>query len=137
MKRAVRWFYAAVGVPLACVALVVADLGIKAFGVGRTFRMFRMMSPTFSSGLSVHDPIVRLECRIVRCASRITRASCLRYSLVMWWTLRWSGVASEIHLEMGSSSGHAWVESNGFVIGDNAVFVGRGKFQPLSALFRG
>ena len=53
----------------------------------------------------------------------------------LWWLLRWRGAPCDIHCDTGMDKGHAWVESQGLVIGDRPHLLGTGRFGSFSALF--
>ena len=58
---------------------------------------------------------------------RVSNATCLRRSLVLWYLLRRQGIDSDLRLGVFRSEGefaaHAWVEIDGTVINDDVNFV--------------
>lgn len=53
--------------------------------------------------------------------ARLTKITCLRRSLLVWWMLRWARLPSTLKIGVKTSGGltsHSWVEHDGIIIND-------------------
>ena len=104
-------------------------------GVGRTYRFLHASSPEPTGNSPPTRTALAQIARVVQRASGSTEDYCLRRSLLIWWLLRWRGAPADIHCDTGLDKGHAWVESQGLVIGDQPHLFGTGRFGKFSTLF--
>jgi hypothetical protein len=116
-------------------ALRLLDLSIRQFGVGTTYRALARTSPRPWREPARIGPLGRIAVRAVAAARPHRRDFCLRRSLLIWWILRWHGIAADIHCATGLDQGHAWVEYQGVVLGDRQALAGTGRFGRFSTLF--
>ena len=110
-------------------------VAIGLFGVGPTYRFLHATSPEPTGKRQPTRVALAQVARVVQRASGGTPDYCLRRSLLIWWLLRWRGAPCDIHCDTGMDKGHAWVESQGLVIGDRPHLLGTGRFGSFSALF--
>lgn len=72
----------------------------------------------FKQAYSISRLVLAAACRMP------FTVTCLVRSTLLWWLLRWQGIASEIRIGVNQGEGefhaHAWVEINGVVINDQA-----------------
>ncbi len=121
-------------VALAWIALYVLHALIMAIGAGRTYRILRATSPEPTKQRGSVLLVARIG-RIVCRAGSHRQDFCLRRALLIWWSLRWCGVRSDIHCDHGLDQGHAWTEMDGIVIGDRGSLAGTGRFGRFSEMF--
>lgn len=115
---------------LAIAFLTLTEVGLRVMG----FRRWKQLIERFSAGVPrrrILEPITQGGM-----AQRITRAArsaelhgpgtpnCLERSLTLWWLLRRSGIAGELHIGARKCESrfeaHAWVELAGVVLNDSA-----------------
>jgi hypothetical protein len=111
-------------------------LGLRVLGLRRFQAWLQRHSPQIESNLSL-DEIVRIATLVNIAALHVPfPATCLTRSLLLGWTLRRRGVASQfrigVRLTQGALDAHAWVEYAGVPINDRPE-VGK-EFAPFAEI---
>jgi Transglutaminase-like superfamily len=82
------------------------------------------MSPNLSDNKTYQEnamTIARMEAAAARHLP--FRTNCLEQSLTLWWLLRRRGIPADLRIgvrkDAGSFEAHAWVETNGTVLGES------------------
>lgn len=117
----------------ALILLPMVALSLKLWGLQRTHCLLvKFLSPQLTSKLPIslllsapYSPasILITTTNIVKIATKYYNwATCLRKSLVLWYLLRLQGIAAQLQigtrLDGGEFQAHAWVEYQGYVVGD-------------------
>ena len=105
----------------ALILLPLVALSLKLWGLKRTYsQLTNFLQPkTVPYSLSQ----LRTTASLVKIAAQYYAwATCLRKSLVLWFLLRRQGIAAELQIgtrfERGEFQAHAWVEYQGYIVGD-------------------
>ncbi|MEH1906499.1 lasso peptide biosynthesis B2 protein [Nostoc sp.] len=109
----------------ALVLLPLVALLLRLCGLQRTQAALMLWTESTSSEPSkVQVPLIKATAQMVQSAARYSKlwTNCLKKSLVLWYLLRCQGIAAQlqigVRLEQGQFLAHAWVEYQGFVVGD-------------------
>lgn len=109
----------------ALVLMPLVALLLRLCGLQRTQAVLVLWAkPTSSEPSKAQVPLISATNQMVQSAARYSKlwTNCLKKSLVLWYLLRYQGIAAQIQigarLEQGQFLAHAWVEYQGFVVGD-------------------
>ena len=115
--------------------LVAVHFALRLLGYRRLVRLLARLSPA-----PVRDAYQPRARRAARLIERVTAwrikppGRCLTRSILLWWSLRWMGIASLIRNGVRRNAGgdlefHAWVEQGGIVVNDSPDHIAG--FEPL------
>lgn len=115
-----RLLYARVIVLLPMISVALRVFGYK--------RVHAMLAAALRSHVPISGAAALAEAKsigqVVRLAAKMTGATCLPRSLMLWWLLARRGVEAVLRIgvrvEQGVFTAHAWVEVQGRVINDRA-----------------
>lgn len=113
-----RWLMQAI------LLLPLLHIALAVLGLRRLQRVLAWLTPTTLQAAVQIDQQVGMLARIVTLAAHHGpyRATCLRRSLLLWWWLRRSGIASELRIGVQRHghhfAAHAWVEVGGVAVND-------------------
>lgn len=108
----------------AMLLLPLLHLALGMLGLRRLQRLLAWLTPAKLQSAAQVDQQVAQLARIVNLAAQHGpyRATCLRRSLLLWWWLRRSGIASDLRIGVQRTNqhfaAHAWVEIDGYAIND-------------------
>ncbi len=109
----------------ALVLLPFVALSLQLWGLKRTqAALMRLPQPDLSAPSKTQVPLILTTVKMVQIATRYSRrwTTCLKKSLVLWYLLRCQGIDAQlqigVRLEQGQFQAHAWVEYQGYVVGD-------------------
>jgi hypothetical protein len=124
----------------AAVLLPMIALGVRCIGLQRTYKILSALPRGRRSPREDHVALVRAHstARMVRGAARhgAYHPSCLPQALTLWWLLHRQGIQAQLRIgvckENGRLLGHAWIEYQLQVIGDDGDI--RERFAPFDSV---
>jgi hypothetical protein len=112
-----RWFLLQALILLPAIALLL-KLGVK-----RTHFLLSKFLPSKLSFQNTTSQILTTANMVKIAAKYYSWATCLKRAFVLWFLLRRQGIDAELQIgtrfEVGEFQAHAWVEYQGFVVGEN------------------
>jgi len=110
---------------IALLGLPILHLALRYFGLRRTqaFLARCPARPALAPPTPAQQRAAQRLAHLVKRAARYSGATCLRQALLVWWLLRWQGLASELHLGVRRPArqaldAHAWVECGAIALGE-------------------
>jgi Transglutaminase-like superfamily len=129
LPTSVRTFFRLTAVDRRCfvaasLLLPLTAVAFRCLGVRRWQATLERWSPRPDAGATAATAVAQRTAWLVQAAARYFagRDSCLSQSLVLWWLLRYRGMAAEVRVgarrHADGLQAHAWVEYRGRVLND-------------------